>query len=91
MIVTEAGVMIRVKAKDISSMGRSTQGVKIMNLGADDHISAVARLVARKKKAAKFDTSQGTLDLASAGARDEDDPIDIGGEEQMDESIVDDE
>ena len=90
MIMTEAGVVIRVKAKDISQLGRATQGVKIMNLAEGDRVSAVARLVARKKKAAKFDAAQGTLDLAGAGARDEDDPIDIGGEESMDESIVDD-
>ena len=93
MIVTEAGVMIRVKATDVSRLGRATQGVKIMNLADGDRISAVARMVAHKKKAAKFDAAQGMLDLSAAGARnaDEEDVIDVGGEELMDENLIDDE
>ena len=48
-------------------------------------------MVARKKKDAPAAAGQGTLDLAAAGAREEDDPIDVGGEESMDETLVDDE
>ena len=51
MIVSEEGVVIRVKALDVSCLGRSTQGVKVMNMGDSDHVSAVARMVVRKKKA----------------------------------------
>ena len=91
MIVTEAGVMIRVKAVDVSRLGRQTTGVKIMNLAEGDRVSAVARMVARKKKDAPAAAGQGMLDLAAAGAREEDDPIDVGGEESMDETLVDDE
>ena len=91
MIVTEAGVMIRVKAIDVSRLGRQTTGVKIMNLAEGDRVSAVARMVARKKKDAPAAAGQGMLDLAAAGAREEDDPIDVGGEESMDETLVDDE
>ena len=47
-------------------------------------------MVAHKKKAARVDANQGMLDLAAAGAREEDDPIDIGGEESLDETLVDD-
>ncbi len=90
MIVTESGVMIRVKSGDVSKLGRQTTGVKIMNLADGDRVSAVARMVAHKKKAARVDENQGTLDLAAAGAREEDDPIDIGGEESLDETLVDD-
>ena len=90
MIVTEAGVMIRVKSTDVSKLGRQTTGVKIMNLADGDRVSAVARMVAHKKKAARVDANQGMLDLAAAGAREEDDPIDIGGEESLDETLVDD-
>ncbi|MBQ9006834.1 MAG: DNA gyrase subunit A [Atopobiaceae bacterium] len=36
MIVSEAGVVIRVKATDISRLGRSTQGVKVMNMAESD-------------------------------------------------------
>ncbi|WP_298578574.1 DNA gyrase subunit A [uncultured Olegusella sp.] len=94
MIVTEAGVMIRVKVTDVSRLGRATTGVKVMNLAEGDRISAVARMVAHKKKAARAAVAgQATLDLAAAGARDADDeePVDIGGEEQLNEDLLDDE
>ena len=93
MIVSEEGVIIRVKVKDISKLGRSTQGVKVMNLVEGDRVSAVARMVAHKKKAPKHDENQGMLDLVAAGARDADEPesVDIGGEEQLDDTLLDDE
>ena len=93
MIVSEEGVVIRVKALDVSCLGRSTQGVKVMNMGDSDHVSAVARMVVRKKKAPKHDEAQGMLDLAAAGAKDADEveSIDIGGEEEVDEALLDEE
>ncbi|MBM6987980.1 MAG: DNA gyrase subunit A, partial [Olsenella umbonata] len=92
MIVSEEGVVIRVKSSDISRLGRATQGVKIMNLGENDKISAVARMVAHKKKAAKANPMQGSLDLAAAGAKeaDDEDPVDIGGEEELDDTLIED-
>ncbi|MGI6032856.1 MAG: DNA gyrase subunit A [Coriobacteriales bacterium] len=50
MIVSEEGVMIRVKADDISELGRSTQGVKVMNVGDEDRVVAVARVAGGRKK-----------------------------------------
>ena len=93
MIVSEEGVIIRVKVRDISKLGRSTQGVKVMNLADGDRVSAVARMVAGKKKTAPKDENQGVLDLAAAGARDADEPesVDIGGEEELDDTLLDDE
>ena len=93
MIVSEEGVIIRVKVRDISKLGRSTQGVKVMNLADGDRVSAVARMVAGRKKAAPKDENQGVLDLAAAGARDADEPesVDIGGEEELDDALLDDE
>ncbi len=81
MIVSVDGVVIRVKTSDIPKLGRSTQGVKVMNLSESDHVSAVARMVAHKKKAPKHDANQGMLDLAAAGAKDadEEESVDIGG------------
>ena len=57
MIISEEGVVIRVKATDISELGRSTQGVKVMNVAETDRVVAVARMSAtKKKKAATTDT-----------------------------------
>ncbi|MBS6386182.1 MAG: DNA gyrase subunit A [Atopobium sp.] len=93
MIMSEEGVVIRVKAGDISKLGRSTQGVKVMNLSGTDVVSAVARMVAHKKKAPKHAENQGMLDLMAAGARDADEAesVDLGDEEEvLDDSLLDD-
>ena len=45
MIISAEGVVIRVKVKDISELGRSTQGVKIMNVGEDANIIALAKVI----------------------------------------------
>jgi DNA gyrase subunit A len=52
MIVSEEGVVIRVNAKDISQLGRATQGVKVMNVSDTDRVCAVARVAAGSKKKA---------------------------------------
>jgi DNA gyrase subunit A len=50
-LISEEGVVIRVKAGDISQLGRSTQGVKVMNVSEADRVCAIARVSAGKKKA----------------------------------------
>ena len=52
MLMSEEGIMIRVKVKDISLLGRSTQGVKVMNVGDSDRVSAIARVSSEKKRSA---------------------------------------
>lgn len=49
MVISTEGIVIRTPVKQISQMGRNTQGVKIMNLNASDKVSAVA-LVALKEE-----------------------------------------
>ena len=91
MIMTNEGVVIRVKAKDISRLGRSTQGVRVMNLDDSDAVSAVARMAAAKKKPAEGEEDQAALSVATSGAEgtDGDDPVDIGGEDEVDEDLLD--
>ncbi len=45
MIVSSEGIVLRVPAKDIPTMGRNTQGVKIMNIMGKDKVGALARMV----------------------------------------------
>lgn len=45
MCITEKGVLIRSKIADIRDSGRSTQGVKIINLEGGDYLSTVARII----------------------------------------------
>ena len=82
MIVSTDGVVIRVKVKDISKLGRSTQGVKVMSVGDSDSVCALARM-----RAAKDEPDQNAGGEESA-ASNEDDKVDIGDEE-MDESLID--
>ena len=91
MIMTNEGVVIRVKAKDISHLGRSTQGVRVMNLDDSDAVSAVARMATAKKKSAEGDEDQAALSVATSDAEvaDGEDPVDIGGEDEVDEDLLD--
>ncbi|MBR5239043.1 MAG: hypothetical protein IKW04_00525 [Clostridia bacterium] len=43
MIITSAGVVIRLKAEDINTVGRNTQGVILMRPDADVKVVSVAR------------------------------------------------
>ena len=45
MFMSRNGIMIRMPAKDISVIGRNTQGARIMRLSADDSVVSVAKVV----------------------------------------------
>lgn len=45
IMMTSKGKAIKLRVKDIRTVGRNTQGVRLMNLGEGDHIASVARLV----------------------------------------------
>ena len=63
MIVSEEGVMIRVKASDISELGRATQGVKVMNVDDEDRVVAIARIAGGNRKKKKKDVIEGQESL----------------------------
>jgi DNA gyrase subunit A len=44
LIISEKGQTIRLGLKDISSMGRTTQGVRIMRLNSDDRVASLTLL-----------------------------------------------
>ena len=50
LLTTHQGKVIRVPAEEIRTMGRSTQGVTIMDLAEGDKITAVARLVGEREE-----------------------------------------
>ena len=45
MIITEQGKIIRLRAADISVIGRNTQGVKLIDLGEGEKVVAVAKVI----------------------------------------------
>lgn len=44
-MISSGGIMLRLKVKDISMSGRATRGFKLMDLGSDDVVASVARIV----------------------------------------------
>ncbi len=44
MMISKEGIIIRIRSKDISCMGRSTQGVTLMRLDEGDQVVAVAKV-----------------------------------------------
>ncbi|MFL2936309.1 MAG: DNA gyrase subunit A [Myxococcota bacterium] len=44
MLITDAGKVLRCSVDGISTMGRATQGVRVMNLSSDESLVTVARL-----------------------------------------------
>ena len=60
MLINSNGVIIRMQAKEISRLGRATQGVKIMNVADDVNIIALA-------KVAREDELQKEIEGASGG------------------------
>ena len=44
MIINKAGVVIRLDVSNLRTMGRATQGVRLINLRGDDEIAAVAKV-----------------------------------------------
>jgi DNA gyrase subunit A len=68
MLISLEGVVIRVKANDISKLGRSTQGVKVMNVGPADRVVAIARVSAGKRKPKGPVVPEGQTSLLEADA-----------------------
>ncbi|MCB0272599.1 MAG: DNA gyrase subunit A [Bdellovibrionales bacterium] len=44
MLISSQGKLIRMKAKDISVIGRATQGVRLIHMDKDENLQAVARI-----------------------------------------------
>ena len=86
MIVSEEGVVIRTPVEDVSQLGRSTQGVRVMNVADSDRVTAVA-IAADSSKSAReeaADAGAGPIrnqtSLMSAEAADADDDELAGAE-----------
>lgn len=63
MIITEEGVVVRTAVSGVSELGRSTQGVHIMNVADKDRVTAVAIATSNDKKASKTHASKDQMNL----------------------------
>ena len=67
MIMSEEGIVVRTPVSGISELGRSTQGVRVMNVADKDRVTAVAISTQGKKKrtAKPSDGSAGSMEQVS--------------------------
>ena len=78
MIISEEGVVVRTPVSGISELGRSTQGVRVMNVADKDRVTAVAiSSTGKKKRDQKADGDDvdeiDEIELADEGELGEDD------------------
>ena len=50
MAISKEGIIIRIKVDEISSMGRTTQGVTLMKMGEHDSVVSMARVAEHDQK-----------------------------------------
>ncbi|MEX0960240.1 MAG: DNA gyrase subunit A [Burkholderiales bacterium] len=75
MLITTRGVLIRTRVNEIREMGRATQGVTLINLGEDEKLAGLEKIVDRDDEANGNDASNVGPDAETAPADpDEDDP-----------------
>ena len=65
MYITESGMIVRSHVEDISSMGRNTQGVKLVNLKSEDRLVAVEIVAAADLE--RFGSEEDEDDAAEGG------------------------
>jgi DNA gyrase subunit A len=53
MLITDGGRVLRCPVKGISTMGRATQGVRVMDLDADENLASMARMAEADDAAAE--------------------------------------
>jgi DNA gyrase subunit A len=57
MIITASGTIIRTSMSGINTMGRNTQGVKLINTRDDDEVATVTR-VEKSEEAAELEEEE---------------------------------
>jgi len=63
MIINRSGLTIRISVRDLRIMGRNTQGVRLIRLGEEDRIAAIAKMEEDTEEVAiLLDTVEGLTD-----------------------------
>ena len=63
IVIASDGILIRTRADEISSYGRSTQGVRIMRVKGDNKVSGIARVVESDDSQSEGDDTETVLDI----------------------------
>ena len=86
MVITQRGVLIRLRVREVSVIGRNTQGVRFINLGKGDRAMAVARVAAKEEEETEGAGGDGDAEASGDGAdgeevRAEAEEVGLSGEE----------
>jgi len=68
MLVSQNGVLVRTPVKDISVVGRNTQGVRLIRLEDGDQLSGLERIDGLAAEADAGDAEPGDGDAADQGS-----------------------
>jgi DNA gyrase subunit A len=49
LVITQQGMILRMQTNDVRSIGRATQGVKLIDIEGDDQVVSIARLVEKEE------------------------------------------
>ena len=44
LLISDQGTMVRTRVQEVSMQGRNTQGVRLINVGEDEHLVGMARI-----------------------------------------------
>ncbi|HEU4886762.1 MAG TPA: DNA gyrase subunit A, partial [Thermoanaerobaculia bacterium] len=86
LLITEQGMMIRVACDGIRSMGRNTQGVRVINIDEGDTVVAAVKVVDREDDKEQPEANE--VSPEDIETSEETDTIEGGGEEGTDEEPV---
>jgi DNA gyrase subunit A len=90
MLITQEGMIIRLNVSGVREVGRSAQGVKLMNLDPEDRIVAVAKLAEKDEETeielAKVEGSPVPAELELEAAEEPDDSDEADGLTVLDEA-----
>jgi DNA gyrase subunit A len=64
LVITQQGMIIRMQTNDVRAIGRATQGVRLIDIEADDKVVSIARLV---EKEGDDETASSPADPAPTG------------------------
>ena len=67
MLITDGGKVLRCLVKGISTMGRATQGVRVMNLGDGERLVSMARIAERDEDEAPLEGEESSDGGVSKG------------------------
>ncbi|TGD80329.1 DNA gyrase subunit A [Hymenobacter wooponensis] len=59
MIINKSGITIRLRMAELRSIGRATQGVRLLKISQGDEISSVAKVAAEEEKEAELGSGDG--------------------------------